>query len=49
MAIFKGKKRAGILAGPPKERGIFGGAKQAKPKKRAKPRVRKKNKVVSEA
>ena len=44
MAIFKGPKRNGILSGPEQERGIFGGPKKSKPKRKPKPSTTKKKK-----
>ena len=44
MAIFKGPKKDGILSGSERERGIFGGPKKSKPKRRPKPPKKKKKK-----
>ncbi len=44
MAIFKGPKRNGILSGPEKEPGIFGGPKRSKSKPKRKPNPKKKTK-----
>ncbi len=49
MAIFKGPKKTGILSGPERESGIFGGPKQAKSKPKRKPKKRKKKKRGGEA
>ena len=44
MAIFTGPKKDGILSGPERERGIFGGAKRSKSKPKRKPKPKKKTK-----
>ena len=44
MAIFKGPKRNGILSGPEKVPGIFGGPKKSKPKRKSKPKKKTKEK-----